>query len=92
MARDALSRRRRLPPRTPVLDAEADSPPCPREQDGSGVFFWICVAWVGLNILLAIFANLLPLPNPNFQNFNAVNAGPEPGPSASAPTTSAATS
>jgi peptide/nickel transport system permease protein len=42
-----------------------------------GVFFWICVGWVGLVILLALIANLLPLPNPDFQNFAAPqNAGP----------------
>ncbi len=27
-------------------------------------------------ILLAIFASLLPLTNPNYQNYSAVNAGP----------------
>jgi peptide/nickel transport system permease protein len=42
-----------------------------------GVFFWICVGWVGFVILLAVFANLLPLPNPTFQNYLAPqNAGP----------------
>jgi ABC-type dipeptide/oligopeptide/nickel transport system permease subunit len=42
-----------------------------------GVFFWICVGWVSLVILLAIIANLLPLPNPDFQNFaTQQNAGP----------------
>jgi peptide/nickel transport system permease protein len=29
-----------------------------------GIFFWICVGWVSLMILLALFASLLPLPNP----------------------------
>jgi peptide/nickel transport system permease protein len=42
-----------------------------------GPFFWICVGWIGLIILLAIIANLLPLPNPTFQNYSAPqNAGP----------------
>lgn len=41
-----------------------------------GVFFWICVGWIALVVLLAIFANLLPLPNPNYQNYSAINAGP----------------
>jgi peptide/nickel transport system permease protein len=31
---------------------------------------------VSLVLLLAIIANLLPLPNPNFQNYSAVNASP----------------
>ena len=40
-----------------------------------GVFFWICSGWIGLIILLAVFANLLPLPNPDFQNFSAPQNG-----------------
>jgi peptide/nickel transport system permease protein len=42
-----------------------------------GALFWICVGWILLVILVAIFANLLPLPNPDFQNYAAPqNAGP----------------
>jgi len=42
-----------------------------------GLFFWICVGWIALIVVLAIIANLLPLPNPTFQNYNAPqNAGP----------------
>jgi peptide/nickel transport system permease protein len=42
-----------------------------------GVFFWICAGWIGLIILLAVFANVLPLPDPTFQNYSgAQNAGP----------------
>ena len=42
-----------------------------------GVFFWICAGWIALVIILAIIANLLPLPNPTFQNYSAPqNAGP----------------
>ncbi len=40
-----------------------------------GAFFWVCAAWIGIVIVLAIVANLLPLINPNAQN-GAVNAGP----------------
>jgi peptide/nickel transport system permease protein len=40
-----------------------------------GVFFWICAGWISLIILVAIFANLLPLPNPDFQNFAAPQNG-----------------
>jgi peptide/nickel transport system permease protein len=42
-----------------------------------GLFFWICVAWIGLIIVLALIANLLPLPNPTYQNYaGPQNAGP----------------
>jgi peptide/nickel transport system permease protein len=46
-------------------------------QKKLGIFFWICVGWIGLVIVLALIANLLPLPNPTFQNYAAAqNAGP----------------
>ena len=41
-----------------------------------GVLFWICVGWLALNVLGAIFANVLPLVNPLYQNYNVINAGP----------------
>jgi peptide/nickel transport system permease protein len=41
-----------------------------------GILFWLAVGWVGLVVVLAILANVLPLPNPNFQNYNALNAHP----------------
>jgi peptide/nickel transport system permease protein len=42
-----------------------------------GLFFWLCAGWIALVVLLAIIANLLPLPNPTFQNYAAPqNAGP----------------
>jgi peptide/nickel transport system permease protein len=41
-----------------------------------GVVFWICFAWVAVMILLAIFASVLPLTNPNYQNYAVVNAAP----------------
>jgi peptide/nickel transport system permease protein len=40
-----------------------------------GTFFWICAGWITLITLVAIFANLLPLPNPDFQNFAAPQNG-----------------
>ena len=51
-----------------------------KEEPGEplGLFFWICVGWVGLNIFGAIFANVLPLQNPLYGNYNLVNAAPEP--------------
>jgi peptide/nickel transport system permease protein len=45
-------------------------------RDGLGAVFWVCFAWVAVMILLAIFASALPLKNPNFQNYSAVNVGP----------------
>jgi peptide/nickel transport system permease protein len=44
-----------------------------------GLLFWIALGWVGLVVLLALIANLLPLPNPDFQNYSAINAPPGPG-------------
>jgi peptide/nickel transport system permease protein len=41
-----------------------------------GLFFWIALGFIGLVVLLAIIANLLPLPNPNFQNYEAINQAP----------------
>jgi peptide/nickel transport system permease protein len=41
-----------------------------------GPMFWICFAWVALMVLLAAAASVLPLINPNYQNYAAVNAGP----------------
>jgi peptide/nickel transport system permease protein len=41
-----------------------------------GILFWLAAGWVGLVVVLAIIANLLPLPNPDFQNFAALNAPP----------------
>src|SRR6202167_6657904 len=49
-----------------------------KEEPGEplGLFFWICVSWIGLNLIGAIFANVLPLQNPLNENFNAINAAP----------------
>ncbi len=41
-----------------------------------GLLFWLAMGWVSLVVILAVFANLLPLPNPNFQNYAAINASP----------------
>lgn len=48
----------------------------PEKSKPLGVLFWICVGWVGLNIFGAVFANVLPLPDPLYQNYNAINVGP----------------
>ena len=41
-----------------------------------GIVFWLAVTWVGIVVIAAIFANLLPLAHPNFQNYSAINTGP----------------
>jgi peptide/nickel transport system permease protein len=61
-----------------LLDAPAPVFPgesLPASKRRLGLFFWICAGWIGLVILIAIFANLLPLPNPNYQNFAAPQNG-----------------
>jgi peptide/nickel transport system permease protein len=41
-----------------------------------GILFWLAIGWVSLVVILAILANVLPLPNPDFQNYSAINASP----------------
>jgi peptide/nickel transport system permease protein len=41
-----------------------------------GILFWLALGWVGLVVILAIIANLLPLPSPDYQNYSAINASP----------------
>ena len=41
-----------------------------------GILFWLAVGWVSLVVVMAVLANVLPLPNPNFQNYSAINASP----------------
>jgi len=48
----------------------------PEKNKPLGILFWICVGWVALNVIGAIFANVLPLQNPLFEDFSAVNVGP----------------
>ncbi len=48
----------------------------PEKNEPLGVLFWICVGWLALNIIGAVFANVLPLQNPLFQDYNFVNSGP----------------
>src|ERR1700683_5114419 len=58
------------------LGAEATTQVQPTRKRRLGILFWICVGWLALNVFGAIFANVLPLPNPLAQNYNAVNVGP----------------
>jgi peptide/nickel transport system permease protein len=48
----------------------------PERKKRLGVLFWICVGWLAVNFIGAIFANLLPLQNPLYQNYAVVNAAP----------------
>jgi len=48
----------------------------PEKRGRLGILFWVCVAWLGINIFGAIFANVLPLPNPLANNYSAINFGP----------------
>ena len=48
----------------------------PETRTPLGWLFWLCVGWLALNVLGAIFANVLPLVDPLYQNYNIVNAAP----------------
>ncbi len=60
----------------PLPGVTAPVPAAVAQRPGLGAVFWISFGWVALMILLAIFASLLPLTNPNYQNYAVVNAGP----------------
>ena len=46
------------------------------EKKPFGFLFWFALAFVGIVLLSAVLANVLPLQNPNFQNYTALNQGP----------------
>ncbi len=48
----------------------------PEKKKKLGLLFWICVGWIGLNVIGAVFASVLPLQNPLYENFSAINLGP----------------
>ena len=37
----------------------------PEKKEPIGIFTWLCVAWLALNVLVAVLAPLLPIPDPN---------------------------
>ena len=37
----------------------------PEKKEPIGLFTWLCVAWLALNVVVALFAPLLPLQDPN---------------------------
>lgn len=59
---------------TDLLDEQAGFEPLAERR--LGLLFWICVGWLTLNVLAALLANVLPLVNPLYQNYNVINAGP----------------
>lgn len=60
-----------------VVFGAAGVAPLETHQGGKrlGWVFWVCAGSILLNILAAIFANLLPLQNPDLQT-GSINAGP----------------
>ncbi|MCL5445647.1 MAG: ABC transporter permease [Acidimicrobiales bacterium] len=58
------------------MSSSKASPQGPARRPSLGWLFWLSVGWVALTILLSILANLLPLPNPNLQNYAAINQSP----------------
>jgi peptide/nickel transport system permease protein len=61
-------------PQTTLLTGDADDDGV---QKKLGLYFWICLGWIGFIIVLAVIANLLPLPNPDYQNYSvAQNSAP----------------
>ncbi|HTT59171.1 MAG TPA: ABC transporter permease [Acidimicrobiales bacterium] len=48
----------------------------PARKKRLGFLFWVCVSWIGLNVFGAIFANVLPLINPTYENYSLVNSSP----------------
>lgn len=41
-----------------------------------GLFFWICVGYVVLNVFAALFAGVVHLADPLYGDYNTINAGP----------------
>jgi peptide/nickel transport system permease protein len=62
-----------------VLDMQAeavDEDGQPLKKKPFGFLFWFAVSFVGVVLLSAVLANVLPLQNPNFQNYTALNQAP----------------
>ncbi len=55
---------------------EVDEASPDKARAALGPLFWVCVAWLALNVFGAVFANVLPLDNPLYQNYSLVNAAP----------------
>ncbi len=58
-----------------IETASSDLEP-PSGRRGLGVVFWISLGWIVLVVALAALASVLPLKNPDYQNYSALNVGP----------------
>ncbi|HZN16522.1 MAG TPA: ABC transporter permease [Acidimicrobiales bacterium] len=59
-----------LPPEASATLADAE-----RKPRKLGLFFWLSIGWVALVIVLAVFAGVLPIPDPNAQR-SGLNLNP----------------
>jgi peptide/nickel transport system permease protein len=73
----------RIPMAAATDEAILDMQSAPAGLDGEvlkkrpfGFLFWFALSFVGVVVLSAILANLLPLQNPDFQNYTAINQVP----------------
>ncbi|MFI5035722.1 MAG: ABC transporter permease [Acidimicrobiales bacterium] len=48
----------------------------PEKRGPLGLLFWVCVGWLVLNVVGAVFANVMPLKDPLFGDFGNINVGP----------------
>jgi len=66
-----------------ALDAAVEEAPAPlaERRDPMGATFWVCMGWLGLLAVVAVFAKYLPLQDPNAPNYldPGANAGPSLG-------------
>ena len=46
----------------------------PEAKEPLGIFFWICVGWLGLNVLAALFGPWLPIQDPNASDYSGTTA------------------
>ena len=69
---------------TATAVAEAPTPPIATDaavKRRLGIAFWLCIGWIVLIVLLAVFAKNLPLKDPTKNFTGKGNAGPRQGPS-----------
>jgi hypothetical protein len=45
------------------------------KKEPLGYGFWIAIGWVSLIVLSAIFADFLPLADPRYNDYNAIQQG-----------------
>ena len=83
------SKSRPRPARRP--SAETAEPEGTYRKRKLGLFFWLAVVWLTVLILAAVFADLLPLKDPNETFRGVARNGPSAAGTGSGPTTSATT-